>query len=131
MKWLHWFGLGKLPLEADQLILPSDRKLVCEHVWCSITFRDFRSSRRVCNWKRQWFAGSIVVSDHHIAAFRGRNRLINTSFGDPRFSGLSFVADETSLAVSHDAGLYRADWSGKLEYRFGTSAGAEVLKLVS
>jgi hypothetical protein len=119
-------GIARLPSEADALILPDDRRVVCEHLFCSITFRNFRAPGRACNWKRQWFVGSIAVSDDRIIAFRWRTRLINAVFDDPRFSKLSFAADEQTLSIAHDAALYRDDWSGLLEYRFHTPEAQQI-----
>jgi len=63
-------------------------------------------------------------------AFRWRKRLINTDFDDLRFSGISFTVDEGILIVTHDASLYRDDWSGSLEYRFRTPEADRIVELV-
>ena len=120
MNVLRMLGIARLPVEADALIPLDDRLLVSEHLFCSVTLRNFRAPGRACNWKRQWFAGSIAVSEDHIIAFRGRRRLINTAFDDPRFIKISFTADEYSLYIAHDAALYHDDWSGQIQYRFLT-----------
>ena len=130
MNLLQTFGLGRLPPEADLLIPPDSRKISCEHLSCSITFRNFRAPGRACKWKRQWFAGSIAVSDDHIIAFRWHTRLINTVFDDSRFAGLSFNAEDRMLIISHDASLYRNDWSGSLEYRFRTLQANRIVEAV-
>lgn len=120
MNVLRMLGIACLPVEAEALIPADDRILVCEHLFCSVTLRNFRAPGRACNWKRQWFAGSIAVSEDRIIAFRGRRRLINTPFDDPRFCKVSFTADEYILYIAHDAALYHDDWSGQIEYRFRT-----------
>ena len=111
MNILRMLGIARLPVEADAVIPPDDRLLVNEHLFCSVTLRNFRAPGRACNWKRQWFAGSIAVSEGHVIAFRGRRRLINTAFDDPRFIKISFTADENRLYIAHDASLYHPDWS--------------------
>lgn len=126
MNLFQTFGLGRLPPEADFLIPPDSRRISCEHLSGNITFRNFRSPGRACTWKRQWFAGSIAVSDKRIIAFRGSKRLINAVFDDPRFDGLSFTADDDMLLISHDASLYRSDWFGILEYRFRTPEACRI-----
>ncbi len=130
MNVLRMLGIARLPVEADALIPQDDRLLVCEHLFCSVTLRNFRAPGRACNWKRQWFAGSIAVSEDHIIAFRGRRRLINTAFDDPRFLKISFVSDEYNLYIAHDAALYRDDWSGQIEYRFRTLDAQKIAKIV-
>lgn len=126
MNLLRLLGIARLPFGADALIPPNQRVLVCEHLFCSITFRNFRAPGRACDWNRQWFAGSIAVSDRHIIAFRGRRRLVNTAFDDPRFLGISFTADDCNLYITHDAGLYRDDWSGQIDYRFHTREAEQI-----
>ncbi len=126
MNVLRMLGIGRLPVEADALMPPDDRLLVCENLFCSVTLRNFRAPGRACNWKRQWFAGSIAVSENHIIAFRGRRRMINTAFDDPRFFKISFAADEYNLYVAHDAALYRNDWSGQIESRFHTPEAQKI-----
>lgn len=130
MNVFQMLGIARLPTDADTLIPPDERLLVCEHLVCSITFRQFRAPGRACHWKRQWFAGSIAISHEHIIAFHGRRRLINTAFNDPRFSGISWTADECYLHVAHDAALYHDDWSGKLEYRFRTPEAHPILSII-
>lgn len=130
MNLLRLLGIARLPFGAASLIPPNERVLVCEHLFCSITFRNFRSPGRACDWNRQWFVGSIAVSDRHIIAFRGRRRLINTAFDDPRFFRISFSADDYNLYITHDAGLYRDDWSGQIECRFHAREAQQIATVV-
>ena len=126
MTFLQLLNLGNLPTEADLLIPPESRDLVAENLAYDITYRSFRAPGRACNWRRQWFAGSIVLSNEKIIAFRGRKRIINTRFDDPRFAGLRITAENNTLLIAHAASLYRSDWSGSLEHRFHTP-DAEVI----
>ncbi len=130
MNLLRTLGLARLPPEADSLIPPDLRQIVSENLSCDITLRKFSAPGRVCNWKRQWFAGSIAVAENRIVAFRWRKRIINTNFDDPRFDKISFTIVDHTLIVSHDAALYRDDWSGSIEYRFRTPDAERIADLV-
>ena len=131
MNLLRLTGLGRLPPEAVSVIRTESQLITCEHIWSSITYRKFRSPNRACNWKRQWFAGSIVVSNDRLIAFCWSKRLINTQFSDPRFAGLKLSAENNLLMIAHDASLYRDDWSGIVEYRFRTHEAARIVKFAS
>ncbi|XZE55365.1 hypothetical protein SH139x_001374 [Planctomycetaceae bacterium SH139] len=130
MNILRSLGLACLPLEADQLIPPGQRIIVREHLACAITLRNFSSPGRVCNWKRQWFAGSIAISGKRFIAFRWKRRLINMEFEDTRFSKLRFSSEQGMLRITHDADLCREDWSGSIEYRFRTTDADQIVALV-
>ena len=129
MQILKTLRLGRLPAEADLLIRPQHRKVVLENLAGSITYYHFRSPRRVCAWRRQWFAGSIAVSDERIIAYQWCTRLINTPFNDPRFSELSFTAEKDLLLISHDASLYHPNWSGFIEHRFRTPHASRIAEI--
>lgn len=130
MNVLRMLGIARLPFDAEALIPPNERIHICEHLFCSITFRNFRAPGRACDWNRQWFAGSLAISANHMVAFRGRRRLINTAFDDPRFLRISFGSDENNLYVAHDASLYRDHWSGQIEYRFRTQEAQPIAKIL-
>ncbi|WP_164100945.1 hypothetical protein [Candidatus Laterigemmans baculatus] len=127
---LRTFGLGRLPSEAGWLIPHPSRVIECEHLSCWVTYRDFRAPGRACNWKRQWFAGSLALSEDRLIAFQWRSRLFNTGVDDPRFSGLAITAEDQTLIVSLNASLYRDDWSGFLEYQFRTPEADRIVYLL-
>lgn len=130
MSLLSMLGAGRMPTEADTLIPPTERLICCEFLSCWSVSYDFRSPTRYSSWRKQWFAGSIAVSEEKLIAFRLSNRLVHISFDDHRFDGLSFAADERRLKISHDASLFRQDWSGKLEYHFKTPEASHILDVL-
>ena len=128
MKLLRFLPMGKLPDEAFDLLRPEAVERVHERVSASITLIGFRSRRRICAWKRQWFVGSLALASDRLVAFRWNSRLINLRFDDPRCRKVSFaVLRNGRLQIKHDAGLFHSDWSGLIEYRFSVPDATRIV----
>lgn len=128
MNILSTFGFGRLPDDARLLVTPNNIILKLEHVWASITFRDFSRGSNYSSWRRKWFAGSLAVTTDRLLAYWGSSRLINVPYSDCRFSGLDFSgSDDRTIDIIHDASLFHPTWSGKLQYRFRSGDAKDIV----
>lgn len=93
----------------------------------SVTYRDFKAPGKRFGWKRQWFPASIALTRTRLVAFWYSNPIINVPLSDERMKAMRFTLDDDGLCVAFDAGLFHADWSGTIEYRFHTEQAAELL----
>lgn len=115
------FGVGRIgePL-ASQLRLEG-LVLMDEGVKGSVTYINFRSPGRVSNWKRQWYAAAIALTNTRLLGLRVGTTIIDVPLTDERLKQMRFTVESPgTLLVSFDAGLFHADWSGQIEYRFKT-----------
>ncbi len=127
--YYEMLGIARLPVEADALILPDARLLVASIFSAQLRFGTSVRPVARATGNVSVFADQLRYLKIIIIAFRGRRRLINTAFDDPRFIKISFTADEYNLYIDHDAALYRDDWSGQIEYRFRTPTHRRSLQL--
>ena len=121
MNLLSVLGFGRMPTDARILVRPDNFIVTLEHVWTSITFRDFSRGTAYSAWRRKWFAGSFAVTTDRLIAYWGSSRLINVPYSDNRFAYLDFSgSDGHAIDITHAASLFQSTWSGTLQYRFRT-----------
>jgi len=126
------FGIGKLPTAlvtemASEGILFSD-----EGIRGTVTYNNFRGGGRISNWKRQWFAAAIVVTQERLVGYRLRERIIDVPLNDLRLARIDFTVEQgETLAVCFDANLFQTDWKGRIEYRFRTPLATEIADYLS
>ncbi|MDI1240442.1 MAG: hypothetical protein PSX80_00810 [bacterium] len=115
------FGIGKLPAALIDEFTNEGSLFSDEGIRGTVTYKNFRGGGRVSNWKRQWFAGAIILTKKRLVAYRLRERIIDVTLDDPRLAQMEFTIEEpATLAVSFDANLFQPDWKGRIEYRFRT-----------
>jgi hypothetical protein len=117
----RFFGVGKLPEQWAAVLNQEGILLRDEGIPGSETLLNFSAPGRYSAWQRQWYTASIVLTATRLVALRYSSPIINVPVRDERFRRLRFSreGDET-LVVAFDAGLFHADWSGTIEYRFRT-----------
>ena len=117
----RFFGLGRVP-ESILAPLRSEGLLhYDEGIRGTVTYRNFRAPGRYSNWKRQWFSSTLALTEARLWALRLRSQIIDVGLDDPRLREIEFSVEEPeSFVVAFDAGLFQADASGRIEYRFNT-----------
>lgn len=124
----RFFGVGKIPAEYGSAISAEGAILSDEGIKGTVTYLNFRSPQRYCNWKRQWCTLAIALTNTRLLGFQYSSPVIDVPFADARFRELNFlIENETILLVAFDASLFHSDWSGNLEYRFFTSHAQDFL----
>ena len=98
-----------------------------------MTYLNFRAPGKYSSWRRQWFTGSIALTQARLVGLQYSNPVINVPVTDERLHSMRFsVEDGTTLLVAFDPALFHNDWSGTIECRFRTSQAEDFLeKLVT
>lgn len=114
-------GIGRLPKRFRRVLEMEGVLQLDEGIRCSITHRHFKAPGRRHSWRRQWFSGSLVMTERRFAAFSNRNPLINVPFDDPRITELeAAVDDDGRLRIRFDAAAFNEGHSGSIEIHFTT-----------
>ena len=122
------FGFGKIPAHLAAQLKTEGIVLLDEGIRGSTTYRNFRSPNRYAGWKRQWYTASLVLTEARLFALGFSRTIIDVPLEDERLGRVSFSLEANgTLLVAFDAGLFRQDWSGKIEYRFRTQYGQAFL----
>ena len=123
------FGIGKIP-EQFMATLKSEGILALdEGIKGSITYRDFRAPGKYSAWRRQWFTGSIVLTQVRLVSLLSLSTAIDVSLTDERIRRMRFsVEKEGTLLVAFDPSLFHPGWSGTMEYRFRTTEAPAFLE---
>jgi hypothetical protein len=125
------FGAGKIPAPLISELNAEGIVLIDEGVKGSITYRNFRAPGKAFSWKRQGFAGSIIVTKTRIVGLAYSKFLINAPLSDERLRKMQFsVETNGALRVAFDAALFHTDWSGEIEYRFKTPEAQHLVDLL-
>ena len=125
------FGIGKIP-EQFMATLESEGILALdEGIKGSVTYRDFRAPGKYSAWRRQWFTGSLVLTQVRLVSLLSLSTAIDVPLTDERIRSVRFsVEGQDTLLVAFDPSLFHPGWSGTMEYRFRTTeAEAFVAKL--
>jgi len=125
------FGIGKIP-EQFMATLKSEGILALdEGIKGSITYRDFRAPGKYSAWRRQWFTGSIILTQVRLVSLLSLSTAIDVPLTDERIRRMQFSVEKNdTLLVAFDPSLFHPGWSGTMEYRFRTTeAEAFVAKL--
>jgi len=126
------FGLGRLPRPMVPVLEREGIVLRDEGIGGSITFRKFRAPGRRSRYRRNWFSGSLVVTELRFAAFAYSKPLINLPVEPAQLSKLegSLEKDGAVLCVAFEASVFQDDASGRVECRFRTPRARSYLEKI-
>ncbi len=123
------FGAGAVPKDALEQVRREGVVLQEEGVCGSMTMRNFRAPGRAHGVKKQWFTGSIVLTEQHLLAFGWKLPVIGLAWNDPRIHALVGVLEKPNeLRFSYDASEFNSDWSGQIEIRYRTPKARSILE---
>jgi hypothetical protein len=122
------FGVGTIPRSWRTTIEAEGAVVVDEGIGGSITYRDFHAPGKRFTWRKVGFTGAIALTKTRLVALQYSSPAINVPLADERFDKLEIsIEGNETLLIAFDPSLFHSDWSGRLEYRFRTSAAAAVL----
>lgn len=111
--------VGRLPEPYASVLGREGLLLLAEGVQGSLFMPYFRAPGKISWRHRRWLTVTLALSNARFLVIRHvANPVIHVPLSDPRFRKIRFDSDGDTLVVAHDAGLFRPDWSGELEYRF-------------
>jgi len=88
------FGVGKIP-EQFMTTLKSEGILAFdEGIKGSITYRDFRAPGKYSAWRRQWFTGSVVLTQVRLVSLLSLSRAIDVPLADERIRSMRFSVEK-------------------------------------
>ena len=124
------FGVGRIPKLVGDRLRMEGVVVADEGIPGSVTYRDFRSPGRYSSWRKQAFIGSVVVTNIRLVALMYSKFAVDVPFTDERIRRLQISRERDRLLIGFDASLFHDDWSGTIEYRYGTSQATEILKWI-
>ncbi len=126
------FGFGKIPKPMVPILEQEGIVLLEEGISGSVTFRKFRAPWKRYGYRRNWFVGSIVLTEIRFAAFQFSRPVINVPLEREHLEKLNLsLDDEDELRVRFEAGDFHEDWSGTIECRFSTPSARLFLDRLS
>jgi hypothetical protein len=127
------FGFGKIPEPLRSQLQAEGIVLLDEAIKGSVTYRDFVAPGKRDLWRRQWYVASIALTKVRLLALRGNAPIINVPVADERIRAMRYSLEKRGavLCIAFDAGLFHDNWSGTVEYRFGTPEAQSFLNLLA
>lgn len=123
------FGVGKIPESIATALEAEGVLLLDEGLRGSVTYRGFRAPGKMFRWKREWYVGSIILTEVRLVGLGYSSTIIDVPLTDPRLRRMQFsVKRNDVLLVAFDAALFHDDWSGSVEYRFRTPQAHDFVK---
>ncbi len=124
------FGVGRVPAAWIDVLVHENIVLQDEGVPGTVTYRNFRAPGRYSSWRKQWFTAALIVTRVRFVTLRGSKPLIDVPLTDQRIGRMGITVDG-ALGFAFEAGLFHADWSGSIEYRFRTERAAEIAAVLA
>jgi hypothetical protein len=125
------FSVGKLPTSVLAALTQEGILLVDEGVPASATYRNFRAPGRRSGWRWTGFTAAIALTQRRLLALAYTSPIIDIALTDQRIRDMRYTLEAgPRLCVAFDAGLFHADWSGRIEYRFRTPQAQQFLELM-
>lgn len=116
------FGFGGFPKVMRPILESEGIVLEDEGVGGSITFRRFRAPGKRYGYRKNWFTGSLVITEIRFAGFAFSKPVINVPLDAPHLGKLdcALERDDSVLRAAFDASEFHDEWSGDIEVRFRT-----------
>lgn len=124
------FGLGAFPKAMRPVLAAEGIVLADEGIGGTVTFRHFRAPGRRYSYRKNWFIGSLVITEIRFAGFAFTKPIINVPLEGPHLGKLDceLERDGAVLRVAFDASEFHEDWSGDVAVRFRTPKASSFLK---
>ena len=128
----RWFGFGGLPTAMKPILEQEGIVLLDEGIGGSMTFRNFRAPGKRYSYRKNWFTGSLIVTELRFAGFAFSRPVINVPIEGPYLDKLdcSLEKGHAVLRVAFDSSDFHDDWSGTIECRFRTPKARQFLKRI-
>ncbi len=122
------FGIGRIPRMIRPALEREGVLLLDEGIRGNVTYENFRAPGRWHSWKRTWFMGAVVLTQHRFVAFVYAQPIVDLPLADPRFKALhiSLAADQV-LSITFDPAAFHTDWSGSIACRFKTPLAPQIV----
>ncbi len=128
---LRLFGSGRLPREAVKVVQVEHCRLIAQQLVGSVTMRNVSAPQRRSSWRRQWFLGSLAVSDKRVLVYRYGTCLLNVQFDDHRLREIDFSAEKSGVvAIVYNLELFQPRSSGEIEISFRTPEAMTVCSAI-
>jgi hypothetical protein len=126
------FGFGSVPKAMKPILDQEGIVLLDEGIGGSITFRNFRAPGKRYGYRKNWFTGSLVITELRFAGFAFSRPVINVPLEGAHSSKLecSLEKERTILRVAFDSADFHEDWSGAIECRFRTPKARQFLERI-
>jgi len=123
------FGVGKIPEQFMATLKAEGIHAFDEGIKGSVTYRNFHAPGKYFSWRRQWFTGSVILTQVRLVSLRSSSPIVDVPFTDERIRRMKFsVEKEDTLLVAFDPSLFHPGWSGTIEYRFRTTQAPAFLE---
>ena len=125
------FGVGKLRASVLATLTQEGILLLDEGVPGSATYRNFRAPGRRSSWRWTGFTAALALTQRRLPALAYASPIIDISLTDQRMRAMRCSLEAgPRLCIAFDAGLFHADWSGQIEYRFRTPQAQQYVERV-
>lgn len=126
------FGFGAVPKAMKPILEQEGIVLLDEGIGGSITFRNFRAPGKRYSYRKNWFTGSLVITELRFAGFAFSRPVINVPLEGLHLSKLdcSLEKEHAILRVAFDSSDFHEDWSGAIECRFRTPKARQFLERI-
>lgn len=115
----RWFGAGKFPKDLEESLRNEKPLFMEDGLGGSITWRNFRAPGKYFSFRRQWFAGSLALTETRLVGLRGKRFAINVPLNDERIRKMTLSVEKgQKLVIGFDAGVFHSNWSGRMEFRY-------------
>ncbi len=113
-------------LENEGLLFVTERKRV------TVVYRNFKSPRRRCNYKKEIIWGSLGISQKRVVGYGFRKRIIHLPFDEDKAKNVKFSCfNNKVLVIAFDPSLFSENTSGSMEIRYHFDEALDAYNIIN
>jgi len=118
------FKIGAIPAKFRPVLESEGIRLLEEGIPVIITYRNLRGPRRLSSFRRMGRVGALALTRQRVLGTAFHQVILNLPWSEKRLHQVEWsLGGESELWAAFEAGLFRPEWSGRIEIAFrGTQA---------
>ena len=115
----------KVLLENEGLLLLTERNRV------TVVYKNFKSRRKRCTYKKEMLWGSLAISQKSLIGFGFRKKIIHLPFSEEKAKQVKFsTINNKVLVLTFDPSLFMAETSGSMEIRYHFDEATQAYNII-
>ena len=125
------FKIGALPTQVRPVLQSEGVRLLEEGIPVIVTYRNLRSPRRISSYKRMGRVGALALTHQRVLGTAFHQVILNLPWSEKRLQQVEWsLGGEGELWAAFEAGLFRPEWSGRIEIAFRCEQASRAFKMI-
>ena len=125
------FKIGAIPAQFRPVLESEGVRLLEEGIPVIVTYRNLRSPRRLSSFRRMRQVGALALTHQRILGTAFHQPILNLPWSEKRLQQVEWsLGGEGELWAAFEAGLFRPEWSGRIEIAFRCTQASRAFTMI-